>query len=172
MTLSIRNETPADIDAIETLTAAAFRDAAHTSHTEQFIVAALRRAGQLTVSLVAQDGEGDGGEVVGHVAISPVTISDGSPRWYGLGPISVAPNRQGEGIGSRLMREALDALRHLGAAGCVVLGDPAYYGRFGFRAEPSLTLPGVPAEYFQSVSFDGSAPSGNVAYHNAFNATA
>lgn len=174
MTLFIRNETPADVDAIEALTAAAFLNAPHTAHTEQFIVNALRRAGQLTVSLVAADDD----VVVGHVAISPVTISDGSTDWYGLGPISVAPDRQGEGIGSQLMRASLDALRRRGAAGCVVLGEPAYYGRFGFVAESAVTLPGVPAEYFQIVRFDAptppmsSMPSGTVAYHDAFNATA
>ncbi|ODP35615.1 GNAT family N-acetyltransferase [Pandoraea sp. ISTKB] len=168
MTLIIRNETPADIDAIHALTIAAFRDAPHTAHTEQFIVAALRRAGQLTVSLVALDHD----TVIGHVAVSPVTISDGSARWYGLGPIAVAPDRQGGGVGSRLMHEALDALRRLGASGCVVLGDPAYYGRFGFRTEPRVTLPGVPAEYFQIVAFDDKVPSGTVRYHDAFDATA
>ncbi|WP_150599194.1 GNAT family N-acetyltransferase [Pandoraea fibrosis] len=168
MTLLIRNETPADIDAIEALTAAAFLNAPHTAHTEQFIVNALRRAGQLTVSLVAEDEC----VVVGHVAISPVTISDGSADWYGLGPISVAPDRQGEGIGSQLMRASLNALQCLGAAGCVVLGEPAYYGRFGFVAEPTVTLPGVPAEYFQIVRFDAPIPSGTVAYHDAFQASA
>ncbi|WP_087723774.1 GNAT family N-acetyltransferase [Pandoraea sp. PE-S2T-3] len=167
MTLHIRNETPADVTAIEALTTAAFLNAPHTDHTEQFIVNALRRAQQLSVSLVAQDD----GVIVGHVAVSPVTISDGSARWYGLGPISVAPDRQGQGVGSQLMHAALDALRQRGAAGCVVLGDPLYYGRFGFAANPGVILPGVPPEYFQTVSFDGSTPSGTVHYHDAFNAT-
>lgn len=167
MTIQFRNETAADLTAIEALTTAAFLGAPHTDHTEQFIVNALRRAQQLTVSIVAQED----GVIVGHVAVSPVTISDGSARWYGLGPISVAPDRQGQGIGSRLMQAALDALREHGAAGCVVLGDPAYYGRFGFVAVPSVVLPGVPPEYFQTLSLDGSTPSGTVQYHDAFNAT-
>lgn len=168
MTLQIRNETATDAAAIEALTTAAFLNAPHTDHTEQFIVNALRRAGQLTVSLVALEDDA----IVGHVAISPVTISDGSARWYGLGPISVAPERQGQGVGSRLMQAALDALREHGATGCVVLGDPAYYGRFGFIAVPEVVLPGVPPEYFQTLSLDGSTPSGTVQYHEAFNATA
>ncbi|MEC4630073.1 N-acetyltransferase, partial [Bacillus safensis] len=88
-------------------------------------------------------------QLLGHVAVSPVTVSDGSTGWYGLGPISVLPARQGQGIGAALMRAAIDALRQQGARGCVLLGEPAYYGRFGFRAEPGLVLPGVPAEYFQ-----------------------
>ncbi|MNM90995.1 Acetyltransferase (GNAT) family protein [compost metagenome] len=166
MPLTIRPETPTDIDAIEHLTAAAFLDAPHSSHTEQFIVNALRRAGQLTISLVAEDGDG----IVGHVALSPVSISSGASGWFGLGPISVLPAKQGLGIGSQLMQAALTELRQLGAEGCVLLGDPGYYQRFGFAVRPGLVLPGVPAEYFQAVSFSGNWPVGEVAYHTAFDA--
>jgi putative acetyltransferase len=165
MKIEIRKETAADVADIEAVTAAAFLHAPHTSHTEQFIVEALRDAGQLTVSLVA-DAEGI---VVGHVAISPISISDGAIGWYGLGPISVAPEYQRRGIGSWLMREALRVLREHGAAGCVVLGEPRYYGRFGFRVDPELSLPGVPPEYFQAISFGASHPNGIVSYHPAFN---
>lgn len=162
--MKIRQEVPSDAAAIEAVTVAAFENAAHTRHTEQFIVRALRESGALSVSLVAEDDS----EVIGHVAVSPVTISDGSTGWFGLGPISVSPERQGGGVGTRLMECALSELRALGAVGCVVLGRPAYYSRFGFMAEPSLVLPGVRAENFQAVSFDGSLPSGTVAYHRAF----
>ncbi len=149
------------------MTIAAFLNAPHTSHTEQFIVSALRKARRLTISLVA-DLEGS---VVGHVAVSPVTISDGASGWFGLGPISVAPEHQRRGVGSRLMREALSILREQGAAGCVVLGEPEYYSRFGFEVDPNLILPEVPPEYFQAVSFGSSRPLGTVSYHEAFNAT-
>jgi putative acetyltransferase len=168
MKIEIRNETAADVAAIEAVTTAAFLNAPHTSHTEQFIVAALRKDGQLTVSLVAHVD----GTVIGHVAISPVSISDGTTGWHGLGPISVAPEYQRRGIGSRLMREALRVLREYGASGCVVLGEPEYYGRFGFRADPKLNLPGVPPEYFQAISFGASDPRGTVSYHRSFNASA
>ena len=57
-----------------------------------------------------------------------------------------------------------------GAAGCVLLGEPAFYGRFGFKAEPQLRLPGVPPEYFQALAFGPSRPQGTVAYHAAFDA--
>src|SRR5689334_15196702 len=113
MNIRIRNEAPADAPAIEAVTAAAFLDAEHSSHTEQFIVNALRRAGQLSVSLVAEDA----GQIVGHVAISPVRISDDSLGWYGLGPVSVAPGHQALGIGKRLVNEALTELRDMGASG-------------------------------------------------------
>jgi putative acetyltransferase len=128
----------------------------------------LRKAGKLTVSLVA-DAEG---KVIGHIAVSPVSISDGASGWFGLGPISVMPEYQRSGVGSRLMREALRILHDQGAAGCVVLGEPRYYSRFGFRVDPSLTLPHVPPEYFQALSFDSSRPHGIVSYHAAFNAHA
>jgi len=70
------------------------------------------------------------------------------------------------------MREALRILRETGAAGCVVLGEPDYYGRFGFRAKPDLILPEVPPEYFQAISFGSTLPRGTVSYHEAFNAQA
>jgi putative acetyltransferase len=167
MSIEIRTESEADIPAIEAVTAAAFLNVPHTSHTEQFIVNALRKAGKLTLSLVADSED----IVVGHVGVSPVSISDGTPGWFGLGPISVLPEHQRHGVGSRLMREALRILREKDAAGCVVLGEPKYYGRFGFRADPALVLPDIPPEYFQAISFGSSQPHGAVAYHEAFSAT-
>jgi putative acetyltransferase len=164
--MQIRSERPGDAGAIHALTRAAFAEAPHSSHTEQYIVDALRAAGALAVSLVAEDADG----IVGHVAVSPVQLSDGSPGWYGLGPISVAPGRQGQGIGGALMRAAVEALRARGAAGCVLLGDPGYYGRFGFRAEPRLRLVGMPAEYFQALLLEGGWPDAEVEYHAAFGA--
>jgi len=128
--MKIRKEDPVDASAIEAVTIAAFQSAAYSSHTEQFIVRALRESGQLTVSLVAEDN----GSVIGHVAVSPVTISSGATKWYGLGPISVVPKHQGQGIGAQLIERALMELQALGAAGCVVLGEPSYYSRFGFNA--------------------------------------
>jgi len=109
--------------------------------------------------------------VVGHVAISPVIISSGAAGWYGLGPIAVRPDRQGEGIGSALVRAALDALRNRDARGCVLLGDPAYYSRFGFAPHPGLELPGVPPDHFQALSLGGEIPAGHVSYSKAFDVT-
>ena len=166
--IKVRKEASADALAIEAVTIAAFREATHTSHTEQFIVGALRHSGQLAVSLVAEKN----GSIIGHVAVSPVVLSDDTPGWFGLGPISVSPEHQGQGTGSLLMEHALAELRVSGAAGCVVLGDPAYYARFGFNAEATLVLPGVPAEYFLAMSFSGYLPSGKVTYHESFEAKA
>lgn len=166
MITAVREESPSDIEAIHAVTIAAFKDAPHTAHTEQFIVDALRKSGALFLSLVAEQA----GSIVGHVAVSPVTVSDGSSHWYGLGPISVIPELQGQGIGSLLMKEALQRLQDKGAAGCVLLGDPAYYSRFGFKPTPELVLPDVPPEYFQALAFKPPLPHGIVTYHEAFSA--
>lgn len=165
MHTQIRPETPADGDAIEALTIAAFLEAPHTGHNEQLIIRELRAAGALRHSLVAEQD----GVIVGHLCFSPVTIGDGSQGWLGLGPIAVAPERQGQGIGAQLMRAGLQALDAEGAAGCVVLGDPGFYGRFGFVADERLLLPGVPAEYFMARRRGDEQASGGVSYHCAFN---
>jgi putative acetyltransferase len=167
MQILIRRETPNDIAAIHSLTEEAFRNIEHSSHTEQFINDSLRNSGQLSLSLVAIDDD----KVVGHVAVSPVKLSDGTANWYGLGPVAVSPVRQREGIGSLLIRRALAMLCQQGAYGCVVLGEPQYYTRFGFQATPSLLLPGVPAEYFRALSFVGPMPTAAVQYHESFNAS-
>ena len=166
MIFTVRGEASADAPAIEAVTVRAFSNAPHTSHTEQHIVNALRARGKLTLSLVAEVD----GALVGHVALSPVTISDGSSGWFGLGPVSVLPEYQRRGVGSQLTREALRRLRERGASGCVVLGEPGYYSRFGFRVDPGLVLRGVPPEYFQVLAFEASRPAGTVAYDEAFNA--
>ena len=166
MTSQIRNESPGDAEEIHQVTKHAFLDAPHTDHTEQYIVDALRQAGVLTISQVAEDH----GKIIGHVAISPVTISSGAYGWFGLGPLSVLPEYQGRGVGSTLMKSALAALEAMGAAGCVVLGEPGYYGRFGFKVVDGLFYPGVPAKYFQALSFSDEFPEGEVSYHEAFSA--
>jgi len=163
----VRKETASDIQAITELTIAAFADHPISQQTEQFIVAALRDAEALEVSLVAEID----GRVVGHIAFSPVAMSDGTQGWYGLGPISVLPDLQRQGIGKSLVREGLSALRELGGQGCVLVGDPKFYERFGFKNRPELIHEGVPQEFFLALPFGESAPQGTVAFHEAFSAT-
>ena len=162
--VAIRDETAADVDEIEAITAAAFADMEISDHTEQYMIAGLRAAGALTVSLVAERD----GQVIGHVAFSPVGMSDGSAGWYGLGPVSVVPEYQRQGIGRALITEGLARLRALGARGCCVVGHPGYYGRFGFENVEGLGLEGVPREAFFALAFEGEVPRGAVVFHEAF----
>jgi putative acetyltransferase len=162
----IRNETHDDVCAISEVTIAAFKTLAISNHTEQFIIAALRAAKALTVSLVAEVD----GRAVGHIAFSPVTISDGSPNWYGLGPVSVLPECQRRGIGSALIQEGISRLKNLGARGCCLVGHPEYYRRFGFQNIRGLGHDGVPQDVFFALSFDGHTPQGTVAFHEGFKA--
>lgn len=163
----IRNETSADASAITGVTIAAFKTLEISHHTEQFIVAALRAAGALAVSLVAELD----GRMVGHIAFSPVTLSDGTQGWYGLGPVSVLPELQRQGIGKALVKEGLSRLKAMHARGCCLVGHPDYYRQFGFRNAPGLALEGVPPEFFFALPFDGPMPQGTVAFHEAFGAT-
>lgn len=162
--MNVRRETESDIKAIDEITAAAFKDHPYSHQTEVFIIKALRAANALTLSLVAEVG----GRVVGHIAFSPVTISDGSEGWYGIGPLSVAPEFQRQGIGKALVTEGLAALKDSGADGCVLVGDPEYYKRFGFRNFQGMTLEGVPPENFLGLAFVESSPRGSVSFHEAF----
>lgn len=162
---NVRPERPEDAAAIAALTKAAFRNALHNGGNEAEIVEQLRADGDLAISLVAENFDR---AIVGHVAFSPVAISDGSMGWYGLGPISVIPLRQRVGIGSALTAAGLALLREMGAAGCVVFGDPAYYGRLGFRHDPGLIYPAAPEGYFQRIVFKTPMPGGEVRYAPAF----
>lgn len=160
----LRRETPGDVDAIRDLTARAFHGHPYSDGSEPGIIDRLRDAGALTLSLVAEDGS----VVAGHVAFSPVVIADGTPGWFGLGPLSVDPARQRSGIGSALVHAGLRELQAANAAGCVLAGDPDYYTRFGFKADGSLVYPGCAPQYFLNLPLSGQPASGIVAYHPAF----
>lgn len=162
--ITIRPETQGDQATIFALTTAAFADMPFSDGDEPALVDNLRRDGDLTLSLVAEDAQ----RIVGHIAFSPVTIADGSLDWFGLGPVSVWPELQKQGIGGALIQRGIADLRERGARGIILLGSPVYYSRFGFEHDPALTYPGPPAEYFQRLVLDGDAPSGQVSYAPAF----
>ena len=162
----IRSETPRDLDAIRAVNIAAFAQHPFSQQTEHLIVEALRAADALEVSLVAEID----GEVVGHIAFSAAGIGGTSSGWFLLGPVAVLPDHQGKGIGRALVETGLDALRCRGACGCVLVGDPAFYRRFGFRQQPGITWVGVPDENVLCLSMSGDAPVGAVSYHPAFSA--
>jgi putative acetyltransferase len=162
----IRNETHDDVYAITEVTIAAFKTLPISNHTEQFIIESLRAAKALTVSLVAEMN----GRVIGHIAFSPVTISDGTPNWYGLGPVSVLPEHQRRGIGNALIKEGLSRLKDIRAQGCCLVGHPDYYKKFGFKIMPGLVYEGVPQEFFFALTLDGITPQGTVVFHQGFTA--
>ena len=163
----IRKETAVDIEAITEVTIAAFKTLPISNHTEQFIIKALRSADALTISLVAEIDE----RVVGHIAFSPVSFSDGTKDWYGLGPISVLPEYQKQGIGKSLINEGLSSLKELGGQGCALVGDPNYYKQFGFKNYPDLVHDGIPQEVFLALPFNKKVPQGTIEFHESFLAT-
>jgi len=160
----IRKESPSDIEAITRVTMEAFKTLPVSNQTEQYIIKALRAAGALTLSLVAEIA----GRITGHIAFSPVTISDGAKDWYGLGPISVLPGYQKQGIGKALVNEGVSLLKEMGGQGCALVGDPNYYNRFGFHNFPELVYEGVPQEFFLVLPFTEEVPQGIVVFHKGF----
>lgn len=132
-TLALHPETLYDLPGIRLLEEAAFARPA-----EAILVDLARERGKSTLSMVAaQDGV-----VRGHVLFTPITFDPPQPGLHGLGigPVAVLPKYQRTGIGSRLMRAGLDHVRRLGYGFVVLLGDPAYYSRFGFRPGRLLGL--------------------------------
>ena len=108
--------------------------------------------------------------MVGHIAFSPLTITDGTPDWDGLGPVSVLPDYQRQGIGKALREEGLSRLRSTGARGCCLVGHPDDCRKFGFSNAPERVREGVPQEFFFALPFEGPVPQGTVTFHEAFKA--
>ncbi len=127
----IRTEAPADILPIDKL----LRDVFPTS-AEAELVMSLRENSRFTLSLVACN---DDGEVVGYVLFTPVTLAGEDFGWQGLAPVAVKQDYRNQGLAEQLIKQGLESLYELGYSACVVLGDPAYYARFGFQ--PSLDGP-------------------------------
>ena len=126
-------ESQADHDAVRAVHVAAFPTPA-----EAGLVDGLRGAGRAVVSLVARQDE----RVVGHVLLSPMSV-ESNPAGLtvlGLAPLAVLPELQRRGVGSALMHAATARCRELGVAAVVLIGDPAYYGRFGFETASRFGL--------------------------------
>jgi putative acetyltransferase len=166
--MEIHPERPEDIRAIAAVTEAAFGRRA-----EVRLVAALRSSDGFVpeLSLVALDGR----DVIGHAMLTYVSVEGSDRRLLELAPLSVLPARQGEGIGSALVRASLAAADELGQPLVLVLGHPGYYPRFGFRPAADLGLEppaGIPPEPFMAVplrGYDG-AVRGRVVFPPAFQA--
>lgn len=162
----IRKEQNSDIEAITNVTIAAFNNHSISRQTEHFIIVALRLSNALTLSLVAEIEE----QIVGHIAFSPIEITDGTSEWYGLGPVSVLPNYQKQGIGKALIKEGLSILKNMGAQGCALVGAPDYYEIFGFYNFPEMIYEGIPQEFFLALPFNENNPKGIVSFHEGFKA--
>ncbi|MBY3268000.1 GNAT family N-acetyltransferase [Rhizobium laguerreae] len=160
----IRYETPDDIDAIHDLTSTAFKPMPYSDGTEAEIVRRLRAAGDLKISLVAEQD----GEILGHVAFSPVTINGAHDGWFGLGPISVKPERQRQGIGKAMIARGLELLNEMGASGCALIGNPEIYSRVGFGSDGQLKYLDLDTRLVQRTVFRGSPPSGTLQFAPAF----
>jgi putative acetyltransferase len=165
--MDIRPEVPEDAEAVRRVNTAAFGRSA-----EARLVDALRENGKALLSLVALREE----TIVGHIFFSPVTISGekGTSTAVGLGPMTVAPQCQRQGVGSALVETGLKLLRSQGYKGVVVLGHPEFYTRFGFipasRYGLSCIYP-VPDEVFMALELeegDFSANAGVVTYAPEF----
>lgn len=166
--LQIRSEAPKDADAIRRVNEAAFGQPA-----EARLVDALRDAADPFISLVAEDA----GEIVGHICFTPVEVErpDGSSAVIlGLAPMAVVPERQNQGIGSRLVQAGVDECRQRGFRAVVVLGHPEYYPRFGFEPAARRGLASeydVPEPVFMLLELvEGAAAElqGTARYHAAF----
>ncbi|UWU30663.1 N-acetyltransferase [Rhizobium sp. WSM1274] len=160
----IRYETPDDIDAIHDLTSTAFKPMPYSDGTEAEIVRRLRAKGDLKISPVAEED----GEILGHVAFSPVTIEGANDGWFGLGPISVKPERQRQGIGKAMIARGLELLNEMGASGCALIGSPEIYSRVGFSSDGQLKYLGLDTRLVQRIVFRGSPPSGTLQFAPAF----
>ncbi|MBU1230713.1 MAG: N-acetyltransferase [Proteobacteria bacterium] len=160
----MRPETPADHAAIREINIAAFAVHPFSRQTEHLIVEALRAAGALAISLVAEAE----GRVTGHIAFSQAPVDGQDLGWYLLGPVAVLPEAQGRGIGSELVLAGIAELRKRNASGCVLVGDPAFYTRLGFRQAQGLRYPGVPPEVVLCLPLSGPEPDGVVAHHPSF----
>lgn len=162
--MRIRTEQPADDAAIHELTFAAFEPMPFSSGTEAPIIRALRRSGDLTLSLVADED----GEIVGHVAFSPVTIDGVHAGWFGLGPISVRADRQRQGIGKALIARGLELLRERDAAGVALIGNPDIYGRVGFESDGLLAYCNLDRRLVQRLVLSGPPPRGELKFAPGF----
>ncbi len=166
--VEIGPEKAEDKKAIYDLTERAFAPKPFSEGDEQDLINALRDHDALTISLVAKHDN----KLVGHIAFSPAFPDDGSDGWYALGPVSVEPESQKFGVGSQLIHKGLNMLQDRNAHGCILIGNPDYYKRFGFEAAPDSCPDGEPSEYFQMIAFQGKKPEQIIYFHELFHAEA
>lgn len=162
--ITCRPEYDGEQPAIHTVVARAFANHPYSEGTEPMIVDMLRQDDDLLLSLVIEND----GVILGHVAFSPARLSDCTPGWMALGPISVDPKWQGQGFGRMLVEEGCRICRTRGAEGVILLGEPALYSRFGFIQNTPITMVGALAPYLQVLPFTKDIPAASVSFAPAF----
>ena len=162
--LNIRAERTEDEAAIYAVTEQAFMGRPYADGDEQDVINRLRESGSLTLSLVATEND----QIVGQITFSPARLGDGAGPWYALGPVSVVPERQSEGIGGALINEGLAQMEKLGALGVILTGNPVYYRRFGFDFSSENTPEREQPEYFMVKRFSEQPIEGRFEFHDAF----
>jgi putative acetyltransferase len=165
--VTIRPERADDHVAIGDVIRSAFYGKPYAAGDEAELVETLRDKGALRVSLVAELER----RVIGQIALSAARASDGTAGWYALGPVAVLPEYQAEGIGARLVNAGLERIIELGAVGCILTGDPAYYVRFGFEPSPAHAPPGEPPEFFMIKILGDRRPAGPIFFDPAFSSS-
>ena len=156
--INIRTARPQDYEAIDAVLRRAFAEATYSNQTEGELVAALYKRNRIALALIAESD----GAVIGYLSFTHARMDGLDGDIYCLAPLAVDPDRHKRGIGAALTEAGLEGLRDLGAAACVVYGDPAYYGRFGFEANPGVTSPGLEQQYFQVLFFGSTQAQGSV----------
>ena len=162
--MNIRPRKAGDDAAIDALVRDAFAASAHGYDGEAELVATLRDDDDAAIELVA---ESEDGEIVGHIMLSPMRAPEGA---LGLAPVSAKVGRQQRGIGAMLMDAAIARAAGSGASMIFLLGDPAYYGRFGFSADTAAAFESAyPGPNFQALRLSPDAPErGRAEYARAF----
>ncbi|MEM8919215.1 MAG: N-acetyltransferase [Pseudomonadota bacterium] len=162
--ISIRGEKKSDEAMIYEITTRAFAPMPFSDGNEQDLIDRFRKSGALEISLVAELEDA----IVGQVTFTRAFAADGSPGWYALGPVAVEPELQGQRIGEELIEAGLAELRKRAAAGCILVGNPDYYRRFGFRGFPELRPERQPAEFYQILPLDVAEPDVVIEFHPLF----
>lgn len=174
MNIHIRKETEKDYKLSETMVEKAFKNAEHSDHREQFLVAKLRKSDVFVpeLCLVAEINE----EIVGHIMITKLLIKDGDKKYesLALAPVSVLPEYQNKGIGSKLILQGLKISKEMGFKSVIVLGHDKYYPRFGFRPASNWGIKApfdVPDESFMALELENGSLdgiTGTVVYSKEF----
>ena len=162
--MEIRPEHSGDEEAIYELTRIAFEPMFFSDGSEAPLVTQLREDGDLIISLVAEKE----GEIVGHIAFSPATIYGCHDGWYGLGPVSVHPDVQRQGIARTLVETGLKILKDSGSNGCVLTGNPDIYTRLGFQSDGNLSYGSLDRQFILWTVFSGPTPRGEIKFAPAF----